>query len=164
MQSVMTLLGEAVTRLKSLESAAEGSVSLNCHSSALSSASDAAAREKGKAVEDECSRVTKLWGADQAAHKVKVKELEDKITSQSNEVKGLKSNITNTTSDFGAVNAERDVAVKSACAELQRRHDSENASLCTLVSQMANHLQVILLKWGVHHGGLSHVLVTSEPK
>ena len=63
-------------------------------------------------------------------------------------MKGLKSNITNTTSDFGAVNAERDVAVKSACAELQRRHDSENASLCTLVSQMANHLQVILPKWG----------------
>ena len=148
MQSVVTLLGEAVKRLKSLESAAEGTVSLSYHSAALSSASDAAAREKGKAVEDECSRVKKLWLADQASLKEKVKELEAQITAQGNEVKGLKANISNTTSDFSAVNAERDAAVKSARAELQRRHDSENASLCTLVSQMANHLQVILPKWG----------------
>ena len=55
-------------------------ISQACHSAALSSASDAAAREKGKAVEDARSKVTKLWGADQVAHKEKVKELEDKLS------------------------------------------------------------------------------------
>ena len=147
-QSVTILLGEAVARLKSLESAAEGSVSQACHSAALSSASDAAAREKGKAVEDARSEVTKSWGADQATHKEKVKELEDKLASQSKEIKGLKSQIATTSSDFKSVNAERDAAVNSARAELQGRHDSENATLCVLVSQMATHLQVVLPKWG----------------
>ena len=77
-----------------------------------------------------------------------MKELEDRLASLSKETQGLKTQIKNTSSDFKSVNAEKDAAVNSARAELQGRHDSENASLCVLVSQMANQLQVVLPKWG----------------
>ena len=51
--------------------------------------------------------------------------------------------ISNTSSDFKSVNTEKDVAVNSARAELQERHDSENSALCVLVKKMADHLQVV---------------------
>ena len=42
----------------------KGSVSRAFHSAALTSASQAAAQEKSKAVEDARTKITKLWGAD----------------------------------------------------------------------------------------------------
>ena len=114
------------------------------HSAAVASASSAAALETSKAVEDARSKVTKLWGADQLSHKEKVKELEDRLDYQSKQIKGLKIQISNTSSDFKSVNTEKAVAVNSARAELQERHDSENSTLCVFVKKMADHFQVVL--------------------
>ena len=50
----------------------------------------AATLETGHAVEDARSEVTNLWGADQLAHKEKVKEPEDRFDYQSKQAKGLK--------------------------------------------------------------------------
>ena len=132
-------------------------VLLHRNYAALASASEAAAHETSKAVEDARTKVTKMWGADQLAHKGKVKELEDKLASQSKEIKCLKTQIANTSSDFKSVNTERDVAVNSARAELQSRHDSENAALCVLVNKMATHLQVVLRETSVFHTQYHHV-------
>ena len=150
MQSVTIPLGETGGRLNSLESAARESISQAFNSAALTSrsASEAAARETSKAVEGARSKITQLWGADQLDHKEKVKDLEDKISSLTKEVKSLKTQIKNTSGDFKSVNAEKEAAVNSALAELQRRHDSANAALCLSVSQMATQLQLVLPQWG----------------
>ena len=94
-QSVTNLLAEAIEKLKSADQAAQEFAAKKlaseaAHSAALASASTAAALETKHAVEDACSKVAKLWGADQLSHKEKVKELEDKVASQSREMKGLK--------------------------------------------------------------------------
>lgn len=56
-------------------------ISESFHSAALASASEAAAFEKGNAVEDARTKFTKLWGADQLKHTEKVQELEAKVAS-----------------------------------------------------------------------------------
>ena len=76
-----------------------------------------------------------------------MKEFEDRLDYQSKQIKGLRVQISNTSSDFKSVNTEKYVAVSSARAELQERHDSENAAPCLLVKKMADHLQVVLPKW-----------------
>ena len=146
MQSVVNLLAEAIEKLKSMEKAA------HAHNSALATASAAATFERKQAVEDARSKVANLWGSEQILHKEKVKELEARVTSQATEIQALKVQISNTSSDFKSVSTEKEVAVNSARAELQERHDSENAALCMLVKKMADHLQVSLPKWG---GGTS---------
>ena len=135
---------------KSLHSAAKEIASQAAHPPALASASSAADLEKRQAVEGARSRVANLWGSEQISHKEKVKELEDRVglSSQRDSLQGLKVQISNTSSDFKSVNTEKDVAVNSARAELQERHDSENVALCVLVKKMAEHLQVVLPKWG----------------
>ena len=153
MQSVLTLLAEAIEKLKSMEKAVhEAAVkevaSNTAHSSALATASDAATFKRKQAVEDALSKVAKLWGSEQILHKEQVKELEDRVASQATEIRSLKLQISNTSSDFKSVSAEKGVAVNSARAELQERHDSENAALCMLVKKVADHLQVSLPKWG----------------
>ena len=165
MQSVTNLLAEAIEKLKSADQAAQEFAAKEltseaAHSAALASASTAAALETKHAAEDARSKVTKLWGADQLSHKEKVKKLENKVASQRDEIKGLKVQISNTSSDFKSVNTEKDVAVSSARAELQGRHDSENAALCLLVKQMADHLQVVLPKWS---GGTRERTSASAP-
>ena len=50
-------------------------------------------------MEEAHTKVTKMWGADQLAHKEKVKELEDKLDYQSKQIKDLKIQIANTSSE-----------------------------------------------------------------
>ena len=152
MKSVINLLAEAVEKLKSAdqtaqEFAAKERASEAAHSTALASASAAAAREKMHAVEDARPAANTMWAAEKLSHATMTKELEDKVASQSSEISGLKVQISNTNSDFKSVCTEKEAAVSSARSELQRRHDSENAALCLLVKKMADHLQVVLPKW-----------------
>jgi hypothetical protein len=132
----------------------------HAHSSALANASAAATFERKQAVEDARSKVANLWGSEQILHKEQVKELEARVASQATEIQTLKVQISNTSSDFKSVSTEKEVAVNSARAELQERHDSENAALCMLVKKMADHLQVSLPKWG---GGTSGRGSASRP-
>ena len=73
MKSVITLLAEAVEKLKSTDKAAQESAAKElaseaAHSAALASASTAADLDKMHAVEDARSVVNKMWGAEKLSH------------------------------------------------------------------------------------------------